>query len=289
MSLPALVSLAPLPPSGAPYPYHPWRSGRGAQSESTAFSTGLDTRDRIPRIGPVCVLCGERLTRHTHIIPKSNKRLWHELCARGYVPPEARPFEREPRNGLTLCPNHHKQFEAHEAFVRYMPEMNAYIWFEFPWILIEDDESSMTSIRGDFHGTKLYLDPSHARAPIYSLFLIHEEAARAHHPFERTIGQDVDLHEVQYSEGIQSAISRSTMPSTSNSALVVSSSSPNPSGAGVPGMLVLSSLEDARNDILACAQNSESWRQLTRESLSFDGTAEENIEKYRESVGFTDR
>ncbi|KAJ7623562.1 hypothetical protein FB45DRAFT_109037 [Roridomyces roridus] len=124
MSHPTLVSLAPLPPTNAPYRYE-WKSGRlnDNASDITAFSTSLDTRDEIPKIGRGCIVCGEKPIEHAHIMPESDKELWDELRDRGYVPPEAKPVHTEPRNGMTLCPNHRKNFDGYKAFVRYVDQV----------------------------------------------------------------------------------------------------------------------------------------------------------------------
>ncbi|KAJ7449610.1 hypothetical protein FB451DRAFT_1287448 [Mycena latifolia] len=287
---------SPLPTGIPPLPYK-WKSGRKSDSDTTAFDTGLDARDQIWG-NPVCVVCGTTTDlQYTHIIPQSQdgQRKWQELRARNYVPAEAKDSPvTEPRNGLLFCVQHHFYFDNYRAFIRYFPDTKAYVWLEFTRNLIPVQGNIVMPLpRSEFHGKKLYLDADHPRAPIYSLFLIHESIARGHHPFLATPVEDgVDLTNPSYPNWVATWLSLAagqgpTSPATSSLTTPTSSSMTGvtETGGGDFGNVASMRAADVAA-ILNATHSSNTWRSCVREAIHFDGSAQENIEKYAKRVGF---
>lgn len=127
---------------GNPFDYRPQDAIGGTQ----AFVTGIRKRD-----GGRCVVCGIRLRRGVeccHIIPKSDSKTvrhslsflrycqcelmtvlqWETMRANGFVPPQAKSVEHEPRNGIQLCKNHHSLFDDFSFFIRWIPTV--FFYFE---------------------------------------------------------------------------------------------------------------------------------------------------------------
>ena len=136
--MPALPPIhLPLPPNQPPTGFLPEaRSISENSGTSTTFHTGLDLRD-----GHRCLICGDpEDVEYCHIIPMLERdtvrpfnwyyvsillmtQKWGDLRSRNYVPKTAKPVEQEPRNGLSLCGTHHKNFAAYRFFIRYLPEV----------------------------------------------------------------------------------------------------------------------------------------------------------------------
>ncbi|KAJ7499683.1 hypothetical protein FB451DRAFT_42867 [Mycena latifolia] len=259
----------------------------------TAFDMGLEARDRIAE-NPVCVVCG-RMTdlQHAHIIPPSQEgqRKWQVLRARNYVPPEAQGSAvTEPRNGLLFCLRHHSDFVNFRAFIRYFLVTKAYVWLEFVQFFIRIDDNIIPNAENiiplpgsEFHWKKLYLDADHPRAPIYSLFLIHESIARGHHPFPATPVEDgLDLANPSYPDWVATLLS-----------LAAGQGPASPSGmtgvteTGGGGFGHVASMRAADvAEILKATHSTNTWGTCVGEGMRFDGSAQENIEKYSKRIGF---
>ncbi|EIW76845.1 hypothetical protein CONPUDRAFT_168586, partial [Coniophora puteana RWD-64-598 SS2] len=64
--------------------------------------------------------------------PRSNLREWAHLQQVGWIPAGAKASpEHEPRNGLMMCPTHHVAFDALMFFIRYEPKLGKYIFVYF--------------------------------------------------------------------------------------------------------------------------------------------------------------
>ena len=48
---------------------------------------------------------------------------WEEMKDTGFVPQTAKGVEHEARNGIQLCTLHHRLFDAHCYYIRWMPEV----------------------------------------------------------------------------------------------------------------------------------------------------------------------
>jgi hypothetical protein len=112
-------------------------------STIVGFDGGLNLRDCFHgKKG--CVVCGfVGGISHTHIMPKGGwpeamaRRVksisfkwlltkWNDLKAHGHVPATAKKdWWRDPRTGLSLCPNHGACLQGYGCFVRFVPEVCA--------------------------------------------------------------------------------------------------------------------------------------------------------------------
>ncbi|KAJ7506753.1 hypothetical protein B0H11DRAFT_1972581 [Mycena galericulata] len=289
----------PLPTGQAPLPYI-WRSGRKTPgSDVTAFDKGLEARDQIDGTR-ICVVCGETTDlEYAHIIPQSQQTKWRELRARNYVPPEAKDqAAHEPRNGVLFCTQHYGNFDNFRAFIRYIPSANAYIWLEFPKYYTTDNGKGPPNLiqrpPSEFHGKKLHLDPAHPRAPIYSLFLIHECIARGHHPFLTTPVEDgLDLTNPPYASEVQlflssvqqgSAPPATSSPTTPTAVISSMTSVPEIAGGGFGNVAGMPAADVEA--VLKAARSSNTWKSCVCEGIHFDGSTQDNIEKYAQRVGF---
>ena len=117
-----------------------------------------------------------------------------------WVPRQAKGNPKhEPRNGLLLCPNHHKAFDNHQCIIRYIPRVSparapvgSYPYSgnrdksrKFVYINIsgvEDDQP--------YHGKAIGLDIRDKFAPFPTLFIIQEKRARGRWPFA-SVGGDI--------------------------------------------------------------------------------------------------
>lgn len=136
--------------SGAPPTGFGWSgSGSDPSSKSMEFEEILDQRDRFFGM-PACVICGDdSAVCYCHIIPQDELNTvspmqvyslltelrpyqWKDLKTRGWIPPAAgeSPAD-EPRNGMVMCPNHHANFNAHQFFIRFSPEVR-FLLFVLP-------------------------------------------------------------------------------------------------------------------------------------------------------------
>ncbi|KAJ7141801.1 hypothetical protein C8R43DRAFT_1131413 [Mycena crocata] len=191
-------------PRDPPFEYL-YTTGKPSESgsDSTAFRTGINNRDSVEG-NRACVVCGNNdpaQLEDCHIINqseagKTEPKKWKFLQYIKYVPVGAKNSPvHEPRNGITMCKNHHGQYDGFNAFIRYFPRpVHAYVWFEFERYSISDMGELMTTPTTEFHGRRLRLDASHDRAPIYSLLLLQEVKARAFHALMyRQVEDGVDL------------------------------------------------------------------------------------------------
>ncbi|EIM91915.1 uncharacterized protein STEHIDRAFT_151270 [Stereum hirsutum FP-91666 SS1] len=213
------------------------------------------------------------------------KSEWLDLQRRRWIPSQAKEHvEHEPRNGLLMCPTHHKAFDAYEFFIRYMPEARKFVFFNY------------TGRYGEapFHGKAIALDIGHRHAPFPALF-IHELRVRAHNPFHFTF-QSPD--EIQWQDWITSL---GILNADSTHGFFDSNSpSPAPATSSTPPQQpqmqqgdtsVLSDgpvlgLDSATiYKILAATRESASWKACVMEGTSWDGTADENREKYQALFG----
>src|SRR6266404_4469206 len=111
-------------------------------SNTVAFDTGLDKRD-----SQCCVVCGIETSggykpnvERAHVIGQKDTKTvrsclllrqaimnfpqWNFLRATGFVPAFAKSVVHEPRNGITLCRNHHSDFDGYRYFIRWAPSVS---------------------------------------------------------------------------------------------------------------------------------------------------------------------
>ncbi|KAF8430291.1 hypothetical protein EV426DRAFT_511252, partial [Tirmania nivea] len=137
-------------------------------SATEAFITGLDNRDNAQ-----CIVCGYDLKEclaHCHIIGKNTSGSadqWEFLKKNGYIPAHAKSHIHEARNGILMCLNHHKSFNDHLWFVRFVPMRRQYVFVNI----------SMSPQLAKFHNQPLNLDPDDVKAPFPAAFWVHEQVA----------------------------------------------------------------------------------------------------------------
>ncbi|KIJ50472.1 hypothetical protein M422DRAFT_245759 [Sphaerobolus stellatus SS14] len=277
--MPLSVFPLPLPPNGPPSGYGREERDVSALSTTTAFNSVIDRRDIF--LGERrCIVCGIDeivVLQHCHIIPQAESRLWKMLKQRHWIPQEAKDDPRhEPRDGLLMCPNHHQMFDLYRFFLRYHHDSGKFIFINY---------SGAPSLE-EFHGKAVALDINDRYAPFPSIFIIHEMRVRGFNPFQPitydipdTIPwQDWILSDGVFDEASNSFI-RDLPPANNNKAGL---------GGSQLQLQPTTSAGDVINTILAATRAMPSWKACQIEGTSWDGTAEENIQKYASVVGAQD-
>ena len=129
------------------------------------------------------------------------------------------------------------------------------------------------------------MDATHSHAPFPATFLIHEQRVRGYWPFANPIAinssnpfpkQDWILSDAQdISTG---GISRAATSGPSSVAMKqMVCDQPSETGA-----FTFKLDAETIEQILFATRNSESWKACVREGTSWEGTAEENIAKYKD-------
>ncbi|KAJ7481585.1 hypothetical protein FB451DRAFT_1236497 [Mycena latifolia] len=254
-------------------------------STTTAFKTGIDTRDRFLGIQR-CLVCGVRNDlEHAHIIPLAEPRTWEDLKSRSWLPHTVKSVEHEPRNGLTLCPNHRKLFDHYKYFIRFIPEIQRFV------LVNHSQDYDLIP----FHGKMLPLDIGDRHAPFPSPFLVHEARVRGFNPFSETT---VTISELTWQDWVvtggiwdeqNNEFRREPPPTAPFQNLPPPPALPSdphqPSPAAGNGFTIGPMDETTIERILAATWKSASWRACQMEGTSWAGTAEENIETYRQLMG----
>jgi len=149
-----------------------------------------------------------------------------------------------------------------------------------------------------FHGKSIALDKQHRHVPFPSLFIIHEMRVRGFHPFQPTappVPVDGPWQDWISSDGVfdnESESFRRDEPAggsdNGNFSGPTQLQSQSTMGATSSGenMRTLPPLNsDTIDAILAATRASNSWKACVMEGTSWDGTAEENIQKYASNIG----
>ncbi|KAM6490479.1 hypothetical protein JOM56_013822, partial [Amanita muscaria] len=237
-----------------------------------------------------CVICGDTglVLQHAHIIePTTTKPQWSDLHSRGWIPSQTKEhFRHEPRNGLlVLCSNHHSYFEGYDFFIRFLPEIQKFVFVN------RSDHPSLHKL----HGKAIALDIKGRHAPFPSLFIIHEVRA-GFFPFapnpdmpNNSAWQDWILSDGVF-DNVSGSFKRNSLPHDSNCCNSSVTAQPQlqfppattNAGAASSGGCTLALNAD---DILAATRAMPSWKACQVEGSSWTGTAEENIQKYVSSIG----
>ncbi|KIJ48099.1 hypothetical protein M422DRAFT_28569 [Sphaerobolus stellatus SS14] len=192
---------------------------------------------------------------HCHIIPQAEPDLWTMLKDRHWIPEEAKDDPRhEPRDGLSMCATHHLLFDVFNFFIRYHHVSGKFISINY----------SGAEVLEEFHGKAVALDINDRYAPFPSIFIIHAMRVPSN-SFIR------DLPPANNEAGLGG--SQPQLQSTT-------------SAGGGRNTLELNA--DVINTILAATRAMPSWKACQIEGTSWDGTAEENIQKYASVVGAQD-
>jgi len=273
----------PLRPVNPPHGYGWEEREESTLSTTTAFSTGLDRRDVFLGVRR-CVICGiDVALQRCHIIMESQPEVWTNLLRRKWIPRRAKSHRLEPRNGLTLCGTHHLSFDGYDFFIRFFPDIRKFVFINY------SDQSAFRQ----FHGKAIALDINDRHVPFPSLFIIHEMRVRGFHPFQPLIPAIPSVIRWQdwvLSSGVLDTDSNSFIrkdPSDNDDNEPIPQDQPMTPivGGTSSGGRTLALNADVIAEILAATYASPSWRACEMEGTSWDGTAEENIQKYVSSIG----
>ncbi|KAH9912221.1 uncharacterized protein B0H18DRAFT_1217205 [Fomitopsis serialis] len=266
--MPSLAHI-PLPLTNGPPPGFEWDQHSISElSTTTAFDAGIDRRDTV--LGP---------------------EVWKDFRRRRWIPRQAKRHpEHEPRNGLLMCPNDCAFFNNYLFFICYIPNIRKFILVNY---------SDNPDLRL-FHGKALGLDVRDRHAPFACLFILQEMRVRGHHPFapvDPDIPADIIWQDWILSEDILRSPSdvagffRRDRPDTADldrNPTLLAQLPPRPltvDGGAPPRTGHSMALnQDVIAEILAATRASPSWRACVMEGTSWDGTAEDNIQKYIASV-----
>ncbi|KIJ38994.1 hypothetical protein M422DRAFT_258146 [Sphaerobolus stellatus SS14] len=169
-------------------------------------------------------------------------------------------------------------------FIRYNPGTKQLVFINHSGV----DELSM------FHGKAILMDMNHQHAPFPALFLIHEQRVRGFWPWTPPVHIPVSILPQDWilssAQGLSSGGGNVVSNAGSSYAAAVNSSSGQPApatGQPTPGRTTITVLDsDSIREILSATRNSESWKACVQEGTSWEGTADENIAKYKENVEF---
>ncbi|KAE9400688.1 hypothetical protein BT96DRAFT_919341 [Gymnopus androsaceus JB14] len=271
--------------NGAPTGYG-WANRTESEISSiTAFETGIDERDRFHGVKR-CVVCGESIPetlQHCYSIPRKEERTWDDLKERDWIPAQAKRHPaHEPRNGLLMCVNHHKSFDAYAFFLRYLPESGKFVLVNY------SDHHSLVP----FHGKAIALDSGHRYSPFPSVFIIHEMRVRGRYPFapiSPPIPSDPTFQDwittCEVFDPTTKSFIRPEPPRNNNSSNRSRDNNNNDTTALQPmtGVSQSHSLvlnDDAIREIVQATRQMDSWKACQIEGTDWSGTGEENIRKY---------
>ncbi|KAH9068382.1 hypothetical protein EDB83DRAFT_2290756 [Lactarius deliciosus] len=285
--------MTPLPPF--PYPladqlpdgYGREECALSILSTTTAFEASIRERDRF--LGRMrCVICGiagGTLLQYCHIIGQAEPSTWTDLRNRGFIPSQTkRKPQHDPRNGLLMCDDHRTLFDNYLFFLRFVPSTQRFIFVNYSG----SDELQR------YHGKAIGLDNQDRHAPFPSLFIIHEIRVRGFHPFQPISTEVPDGNPFQdwiIGDGVFDNTSRSfkrDLSDSGNSSGTTLPQFPHVATNTGPGVHTLELNANIINEILAATRAMPSWKACEVEGTSWDGTANENIEKYISSIGVED-
>ncbi|KAF8322371.1 uncharacterized protein EI90DRAFT_3157775 [Cantharellus anzutake] len=288
LNLYALPYTAPEPPAEL-FRHVERESGH---SDTAAFKEGLDNRD-VFFAKRKCVICGSRnriLLERCHIVARSDCHVWTFLRNIGWIPEGAREAPgHEPRNGLTMCPNHNRSFERWQFFIRFRPGIQKYIFIHY-------DSYAESLELAQFHGKAIALDPKDKHSPLPLLFLAHEYMVRGRNfhqpspiPEPTNTWQDWMVNDDVVNEGDEGSFTfnrsgppRRNSPTYQSANLQGFDTDASPSGSQNG---IMPPTADLVAELMAYQLTMPSWKAWQTESMSWEGTAEENIKQYVEKVG----
>ncbi|KAI0285236.1 hypothetical protein BC826DRAFT_1052473 [Russula brevipes] len=229
-------------------------------SGTTTFNSRIDARDVF--LGRRrCVICG-------YAIP-SDVGPWQLLKHLGWAPEHIKKTpDHEPRNGLLMCANHRGAFDA--------------LTFSFTgkYILINYNSYEDSQYMSEFHGKAIGLDIKDQRAPLPLLFLAHEYMVH-NHGWQDWIVNDSVVDEV---DGQPFSFKRErkapARPPVLSRASPATDAPPSDSR-----IVIMPPTADLVEELLAFQRTMPSWKAMQQENMGWEGTAEENIQKYVENVG----
>ena len=163
--------------------------------------------------------------------------------------------------------------------------------------------SERTSLQR-FHGKAIGIDINDRHSPFPSVFIIHEMRVRGHHPF-MPIAPDLPVDPlwqdwissdgVLQPDNVPGFFKRGQPPDPGNVDDDISEQpylqyhpSTTNAGEASSGQHMLGLNAIVIDKILAATRASASWKACQMEGTSWDGTAQENIQKYITTIGVND-
>ncbi|TFK71442.1 hypothetical protein BDN72DRAFT_869994 [Pluteus cervinus] len=169
-----------------------------------------------------------------------------------------------------------KLFERYTFFIRFLPTTRKVVHINYLKI----------PNQSEYHGKVVGLDIHDLHAPFPSLFIIHEMQVRGHRPF---------LPIEPLIDGISWQNCQTTRegppPDTNNPESPTMQFQPQTVNTeGEPsGRYQITLNDDVINEILAATRAMPSWKACQMEDTRWNGTAEENIQKYVSTIGTEDQ
>lgn len=143
----------------------------------------------------------------------------------------------------------------------------------------------------EFHGKAILMDADHSHAPFPVTFLIHEQRVRGFWPFAQPTPIQPSIPFPQQNWIISDAQDVSAGSEISGTGPSFVPMKKEGSGdldetiCDQPSDTMSFTLDaESIEKILFATRNSESWKACVREGTSWEGTAEENVAKYKDSV-----
>lgn len=202
---------------------------------------------------------------------------------------------------MIMCKNCQSLFNSYFFFIRFFPDVRSLcLWFRPSIDSKQIRKFVLINYSGNqnllpYHGKAVALDIKDRDAPFPSLFIIHEMRVRGFNPFEPvspTVPDDILWQDWIMSEEVfdnDSASFKRDWPPRNDKDRPVETQLPlHPTTTAPSGQRTLALNEDVIADILAATRAMPSWKACVLEGTSWTGTAEENIEKYKSSIGTQD-
>jgi len=172
-------------------------------------------------------------------------------------------------------------FDKYDFFIRYLPDRRKFVLVNY-----SDHEHLRL-----YHNKAVALDNMHKYAPFPSTFIIHEMRVRGHNPFAPTqpeVPTDLPWQDWITSHGIFDNVSQSFKRDAvpvhrrdMNTQLQMQPTSADPPS----GSRALALNADVIAEILAATRAMPSWKACQIEGTSWQGTGQDNIDKYLSSIG----
>jgi len=141
---------------------------------------------------------------------------------------------------------------------------------------------SRSSDGAQYHGKAIHLSADDRHAPFPAALLIHEQRVRGFHPFSQEPDDVPATIELQDWTTKDHNVTPPTGNNNMNAVVSANVAPGNSSGGPAPATRPLPPLDEHTiESILTATRQMPSWKACELEGTSWDGTAEENIEKYK--------
>lgn len=146
-------------------------------------------------------------------------------------------------------------------------------------MLVVYDSYEICPLLQPYHGKVIALDSDHPRAPLPLLFLVHEYMVRGRNFYQSTPNiQVTDAPTFDRSAYLQPA------PKMSARLVQTSTATAGPSGSSSQA-IIMPPTASLVEELMAYQHTMPSWKAWQKETMSWEGTTEDNITKYVENIG----